>query len=180
MVRRTVGVENLQEACDLNPNHLIEIADSLAHGRIGTQRGRPRQAELRRAVSATYYALFHTLALNAANLLVGNRSSTQTRQAWRQTYRALNHGRIKKQCSERRPRRILAQFPPEIQKFADQFITMQRERHIADYDPSEQLSRGSVAQLIEATRSTIDEFEHAARDDRRAFAVFVLFDLRRD
>ena len=180
MVRRAVRVANVQEARDVNPDHLLEIADNLAHGRVGIQRGRPRQTELRRAVSATYYALFHTLALNAANLLVGNRLTTQTKQAWRQTYRALDHRRIKRQCTERRPKQVLAQFPPEIQKFADQVVTMQRERHIADYDPSEQLSRGSVAQLIEATRSTIDEFENVARDDRRAFAVFVLFDLRRD
>ena len=164
----------------MNPDDLLNIAEYLASGGIGSRIGRPRQAELKRAVSASYYALFHTLATNSADLLVGNRTSTRTRQAWRQMYRAIDHGRVKKQCSERRPRRILAQFPPEIQKFADQFVTMQRERHIADYDPSEQLSRGSVAQLIEATRSTIDEFEHATRDDRRAFAVFVLFDLRRD
>ena len=162
----------------MNPHHLLEIADNLASGRI-TQRGRPRQSELRRAVSAAYYAMFHTLALNAANLLVGSRSSTRTREAWRQTYRALNHGRIKRQCTESRTKRVLANFPQEIQDFADLFVTLQRERHIADYDPLEQLSRGSVTQLIEATRSTIDKFENIARDDRRAFAVFVLFDLRR-
>ena len=164
----------------MNPDHLLEIADSLAHGRIGAGRGRPRQAELRRAVSATYYALFHTLAINAATLLVGNRSSTRTRQAWRQTYRALDHRRIKNQCTERRPRQVLAQFPPEIQKFADLFVNMQRERHAADYDPLEEFSRNSVAQFVGSARSTIAEFEQATRDDRRAFAVFVLFDLRRN
>ncbi len=173
-------MENVQEARDVNPDHLLEIADNLASGRIGTGRGRPRQAELRRAVSATYYALFHALARNAADLLVGNRSSTRTRQAWRQTYRALDHGRIKRQCTERRTKQILAKFPPEIQKFADQFVTMQRARHVADYDPLEEFSRNSVAQFVRSTRSTIDEFEQTARDDRRALAVFVLFDLRRD
>ena len=164
----------------MNPNHLLEIADNLASGRIGTQRGRPRQAELRRAVSASCYALFHSLARNAADLLVGNRSSTRTRQAWRQTYRALDHGRVKRQCTERRPKRVLASFPQEIQDFADQFVRMQRVRHLADYDPFERFSRGPVAQLIEATRSTIAEFENVDRNDRRAFAVFVLFDLRTD
>lgn len=164
----------------MNTDHLLEIADHLASGRIGTQRGRPRQAELRRAASTTYYALFHALARSAADLLVGNRSSTRTRRAWRQTYRALDHGRIKRQCSERRTKRVLASFPQEIQDFADQFVRMQRVRHLADYDPSEQFTRRSVAQLIEAARSTIAEFQNVARDDRRAFAVFVLFDLRRD
>ena len=164
----------------MNPDDLLEIADSLATGRIGSQRGRPRQAELRRAVSDTYYALFHTLANNAANLIVGSRSSTRTMQAWRQTYRALDHGRVKRQCTERRSRQILKRFPQGIQDFADQFVEMQRRRHLADYDPFEHFSRYSVAQYIEETRSAIVEFENVDRDDRRAFAVFVLFDLRRN
>ena len=164
----------------MNPDHLLEIADNLASGRIGTGRGRPRQAELRRAVSAIYYALFHTLARNSADLLVGNRSSTRTTRAWQQTYRSLDHGRIKRQCSQRRTKRILARFPQEIQDFADLFVNLQRERHVADYDPLEEFSRNSVAQFVESARSTIAEFEQTARDDRRAFAVFVLFDLRRN
>ena len=159
----------------MNPDHLLEIADSLAHGRIGAGRGRPRQAELRRAVSATYYALFHTLARNAATLLVGNRSSTRTRQAWRQMYRALDHARVKRQCAKQ----IITKFPQEIQNFADHFVMMQAQRHVADYDPLEEFSRNSVAQFVGSARSTIAEFEQANRDDRRAFAVFVLFDLRR-
>jgi len=55
---------------------------------------------------------------------------------------------------------------------------MQAQRHMADYDPMEQFSRSSVAQLLEETKSAITEFETVDNDDRRAFAVFVLFDLR--
>ena len=164
------------EKSGVNLDDLLEIAGTLAYGGIGAQRGRPKQTELRRAVSATYYALFHTLARNAADLLVGDRSSTRTRQAWRQTYRALDHRRIKNQCTKQ----TIARFPQGIQDFADHFVRMQRRRHLADYDPFERFARGSVTQLVEATRSTIDEFENVARDDRRAFAVFVLFDLRRN
>ena len=47
----------------MNPQDLLRIAEELARGAIGGGRGRPRQAELRRAISAAYYALFHTLAL---------------------------------------------------------------------------------------------------------------------
>ena len=41
----------------MNPHDLIRIARHLASGAVGGIRGRPRQAELRRAVSAAYYAL---------------------------------------------------------------------------------------------------------------------------
>ena len=164
----------------MNPDDLLEIAESLASGRIGSQRGRPRQAELRRAISAAYYALFHVLASNCADMLVGARSSTGTRQAWRQTYRALDHGRVKSQCTERRPKRVLARFPQEIQDFADQLIRMQRVRHLADYDPFEHFSRSAVSQFIEETKGAIAEFRQVGREHRRAFAIFVLFNLRGD
>ena len=158
----------------MNPDDLLSIAEYLASGGIGSRLGRPRQAELKRAVSASYYALFHTLATNSADLLVGNRTSTRTRQAWRQMYRAIDHGRVKRQCSKR----TIAKFPQEIQKFAHHFVMMQAQRHMADYDPLEQFSRSSVAQLLEETKSAITEFATVDNDDRRAFAVFVLFDLR--
>ena len=71
-------------------------------------------------------------------------------------------------------------FPPEIQDFADQFVRMQGVRHRADYDPLEQFSRADVSQFIQETETAIREFEQVDRRDRRAFAVFVLFELRPD
>ena len=50
----------------MNPHDLIRMARQLASGDLGSGRGRPRQAELRRAVSTAYYAMFHALALTAA------------------------------------------------------------------------------------------------------------------
>ena len=44
----------------MNPQDLISGARLLAQG--NGRRGRPRQADLCRAVSTAYYALFHTLA----------------------------------------------------------------------------------------------------------------------
>ena len=55
----------------MNPDDLLRIAEGLARGALGSGMGRPRQAELRRAISAAYYAMFHALALCGANTLVG-------------------------------------------------------------------------------------------------------------
>ena len=164
----------------MSPDDLLTIAKSLASGRIAAHRGRPRQAELRRAISAAYYALFHTLANSCANLLVGSRSSTRTRQAWRQAYRSLDHGQVKKQCTERRPRRVLQRFPQAVQDFAEHFVNVQRLRHLADYDPLERFVRSEVSQVVEQSESIILEFNQVSREDRRAFAIFVLFNLRID
>ena len=56
-------------------------------------------------------------------------------------------------------------FPQEIQDFADQFVRMQRERHLADYDPFEHFSRSTVSQFIEETKAAIAQFNRVDRSD---------------
>ena len=60
----------------MNPNALIRIARYLASTGTGVNAGRPNQADLRRAVSTTYYALFHALARCCANTLIGATPAT--------------------------------------------------------------------------------------------------------
>ena len=87
----------------------IEVARTLAQP---AKRGRPPQIELRRAVSSTYYALFHCLAATGAETLVGRAGAAPAK---RQTYRALQHGTAKQRC---RKTAVMNQVPPEIQAFA--------------------------------------------------------------
>lgn len=152
----------------MNPRDLIRIARQLASGAVGGNRGRPRQAELRRAVSATYYALFHALAHCCANRLAG---STRTGAVWIQTYRALEHGHARNQCDNRT---AMSAFPAEIQDFGQWFVLMQRERQQADYSPDATFSRDRVMQFISECEDTITAFEGAPSADRRAFALHVL------
>ena len=162
----------------MDPEELLTLAGVLA---TGSGPGRPPQVELRRAVSTAYYALFHALANNCADLLVGRRSPTQTNQAWRQTYRALDHGEVRRKCTQGPGKPILDNhFLRAIQDFAKQFVKMQETRHKADYDPLAVFSRAGVEQLIRESRATIQGFANVDERDRRAFAVFVLFSLRRD
>lgn len=160
----------------MTPNGLIRIARYLASGGVGSGIGRPRQDELCRAVSCAYYAMFHALAGCCADTLVGATRARRNQQAWRQTYRALEHGYAKNQCSNAR---LLGRFPPEIQDFGELFIYMQRRRHTADYDPDANFSRSDVMQFIDDTESAIAGFENLDARDRRAFAVFVLLRNRR-
>ncbi len=164
----------------MTPSDLLRIASHLAGGGVGGDRGRPRQADLRRAVSCTYYALFHALARCGADLLVGSGASIRKSQAWRQTYRALDHGRAKRHCAEGRYKRVRQQFPQAIQVFADHFAKMQNQRHQADYDPLATFSRSEVQFWIRETKQVLAGFRKTGRRDQRAFAVFVLFNLRRN
>ena len=156
---------------------LIRIASYLASGELHGGRGRPRQTELRRAVSCAYYALFHALARCCADMLVGVSPANRSEGAWRQVYRALEHGPARNRCSNQN---MLNEFPQRIQRFAEKFVEMQRERHAADYDPGAHFSRSDVIQWIEETSVTIARFNRVPVKDRRAFAVYVLFRNRQD
>ena len=59
-------------------------------------------------------------------------------------------------------------------------MKMQETRHKADYDPVEIFTRSGVEQLIRESRTAIEGFTDADERDLRAFAVFMLFPLRRD
>ena len=161
----------------MDPSGLIRIARHLATGGVGSGLGRPRQVELRRAISAAYYALFHALALSTANALAGATPARRDQEAWRQTYRALEHGYARNQCLNQS---MMSRFPEEIQRFGQQFTDMQDQRHAADYDPDRDFARGDVIGHIDDTEDTIATFENVSDSDRRAFAIYVLLRTRRN
>ncbi len=154
----------------MKPLDFLETARDLAT----SSKRRPRQANLRRAVSTTYYALFHCLANCCADMVVGGAGSDRSRPAWRQTYRALGHGTAKTRCKNQNIR----QFPVEIQDLANVFVDMQKKRHSADYDPDAVFSKPEVVQDIDEAETVIRGFPRASRRDRRAFAVYLLLDIR--
>ena len=159
----------------MNPNDLIDSARQRAGGAVPPGRGRPRQTDLQRAVSDTYYAMFHTLTTCAANALVGTNRAARRQLEWRQIYRALEHGYARRQCSNNR---ALAQFPTSIRRFGRHFADTQQLRHLADYDPDSNLTRREVLRLINETEQIIQAFDRAPADRRRAFAIYVLFRTR--
>jgi hypothetical protein len=106
----------------------------------------PKQVDLRRAVSAAYYGLFHLLTSEAA-------------QNWRHVsqrdrfVRLFDHGRMKA-CSSRISSRPIAVDPTQIpvatdlKNVADSFVKLQQARHTADYDNSRVWSRTQVYEML--------------------------------
>ena len=99
----------------MNSRDLIETARGLTE----LSPRRPSQANLRRALSTAYYAVFHSLAGVIADILMGKGRN----EAWHQVYRALEHGSARNAC---RNMEVVRGFPPEIQDFADRFVVLQR------------------------------------------------------
>ena len=159
---------------------ILRISRALASGFIdGVGLGRPREMDLRGAVSKNYYAMFHVLALTCANMLVGSAAVRTNPQAWRQTYRALNHGYARRQCNRTR---LMSEFPIEIRNFGKLFVEMQIMRHRAEYDPFPQdaFLRASVLKQTDDVEDAIAQFLALPAADRRAFAVYVLLPVRGD
>lgn len=152
----------------MRPHDLLTAAADLANA----GKGKPKQAHLRRAVSTAYYALFHALARNCADHLIGASRASRSNPAWNQVYRALRHGSVKDAC---RQTTILARFPRSIQEFADVFVQAQTKRERAAYDPDERVFKSSVLADIATAADAVRKLEDAAAKDRRAFAAFVLF-----
>lgn len=156
----------------MNPHDLIKIASFLATIGVVSNLGRPRQADLRRAVSAAYYALFHALAHCGADMLAGSGSARRNLAAWQRIYRSLEHGATLRRLNNRSEMRG---FPREIQDFGRLFVDLQVKRHRADYDPAARFDRATVIQLVAEAEQHISGLENAAAADRRDFAIYVLF-----
>jgi len=131
---------------------------------------KPRQSDLKRAISTAYYALFQAMAKDAADLLVGV-GKDRPSKAWRQTYRALQHGEARNACMGARN----LGFPDTIVVCADAFVVLQEFRHSADYDPDHRVLRADALNAIRLAEDAMKALKSAPKKDRRAFAVLLLF-----
>jgi hypothetical protein len=144
---------------------------------------RPRQANLRRAVSASYYALFHFLAEMASRQMMGGgREWTPYRQL---IARAADHNAMKEVCKQfaagaLRPG-LQKSLPTGFQvslllrQIGQTFVNAQELRHLADYDLGQRFSRSDTLGLHEKVRMAIDDFRQLPDDAaRRLFLACLL------
>ena len=155
----------------MQPTDLLQSARVL----LTANRGRPTAVSVRRATSSIYYALFHCLARECANLLIGGNATARSDDAWRQVYRSLEHGQAKDRC---RDQAMLTRFPKAVEDFASAFVTMQEKRHHADYDPSGSFYKSEVEADLRLAEDVIAGLTTIAAKHRRAFCAYVLLKRR--
>ena len=149
---------------------LLDIARRLAEVN-------PTQTDLRRAISSVYYAAFHAICQSNADTLVGDDPQDRDQQAWRQAYRALEHGYARQRCRQARSER---RFTVEVQILADYFPVIQNLRHQADYDPDRIFVQQEILSTVAEASARINIFHSAAPRERRAFALYILMRDRQD
>ena len=138
--------------------------------------GRPSQADLRKALSATYYAVFYALGRNTADCFIGTLGAGISARAWRQAFRSIDHGFARRQCQNQQ---VMATFPPGIRMFANSFKVLQDLRHTADYDPDLQLSLNDVEAALNEATQAIAALAAVSQEARCDFAALVTLRDRR-
>lgn len=117
---------------------------------------RPRQANLRRAVSAAYYALFHFLIEQSCRNAIGGQHE---RASYRHVLgRAFTHSTMRDACKSfaggtlrdavRKGLPPTFAVPPSVSDIATKYVELQDMRHLADYDLTEKFNRENVLTLV--------------------------------
>jgi hypothetical protein len=135
---------------------------------------RPREAFMRRAVSSSYYAVFHALCRLCADTFIGG-AHHKTR-AWERVYRGVSHTSAKIVFTSAKE---LSAFPPDFADFGAAFVLLQKERERADYDPAPFGTYFADTEiLIAQAQGAIAVLNRLGDADRRALATALLVKAR--
>lgn len=138
---------------------------------------RPKQANLRRAVSAAYYALFHLLTSESARRL----APASPPNLMSEVSRAFEHATMRHVCkSLLTPTSALIgtfRLTPtdDLRIVAEAFNSLQDARHTADYDLSSNLDRNDAVLKIRLAESAFAAWRRIrAREEANVFLVALL------
>jgi hypothetical protein len=127
------------------------LSQAVALARIDPKR--PKQANLRRAVSAAYYALFHYLVREACYVQIGSQHQQAgfrhvlargySHQVMKQACASFGGGTLKDAVKKGLPLNAAGHYAivKPIQLIAAAFVELQEKRHLADYDLTERFER---------------------------------------
>ena len=148
---------------------------------------KPKQVNLRRAVSSAYYAVFHYLVEQACCIQFG----TQHAQApYRHVLgRAFAHNVMKQACTsfgggtlkeaviKGLPRDANGKYAVSsaIRGLALGFVELQEKRNVADYDRSERFKRSEVLIVIEQAKEQVARFSELDLSDDKKFFLACLW-----
>jgi uncharacterized protein (UPF0332 family) len=144
-----------------DPDRLFEQADLLTDNLHG-------ETDLRRAISAAYYAVFHFILRAAADLVCGaaNRATPRYNLAY-----SVDHKRLKTVCEQLKASKINDKVKPyepvggfgEIADFAKLALILYEQRIQADYDLLRHFTVRKAQLIVIEARNAIRKFEAANR-----------------
>jgi hypothetical protein len=151
----------------------LQQADALAAKAGATQ------ADLRRAISTAYYAVFHFCLTAAADMVLG--TASRTASAYSVIYRSVDHKTLRGLCTQ------LAQTKPQnvaitpskgfgkMADFARVTANLYGQRLMADYDPSPSVNDVEAKVAVSEARQAITWFKACDDEQQKAFLTMLLF-----
>ena len=130
---------------------------------------RPLQASLRRAASASYYAVFHLLVDEASKRMFPGHDRASLRHC---LARAFVHGDMKKVAQQFSNDGVSPKLSPglngqalqpELVGVATAFVELQQARHEADYDVARRFTRREVLDLLEGAEQAFTDWRHVRK-----------------
>ena len=152
-----------------------ELLDSALKLACAGSSGPASQADLRRALSTAYYAAFHFVVAECADLLANDRGGSDLERAWLQVYRSINHADVRTACNYAASADNA--FPSSIRSFAVLYPSLKRIREDADYNPriGASINENYVLAKIGEADVALADFAAEDRRHRQAFAVLVAY-----
>jgi hypothetical protein len=160
-----------------DPNRLFDHADALINNNQD-------ETDLRRAVSAAYYGVFHFTLGALADWIVGpdNRSPDQ----YALVYRSVDHKVLRALCDQFRGATLNATIKPyepaggfgPIGDFARAVLNLYELRILADYNPTHALSHTDALGAVSSARPAVANFQAAMPEQRKAFLTLLAFRAR--
>ncbi|HTQ56498.1 MAG TPA: hypothetical protein VMI94_18655 [Bryobacteraceae bacterium] len=159
------------------PGGLLEQAQHLAR----REPKRPKQASLRRAISTSYYALFHLLISEA--VLNWRRAEDRVELA-----RMFEHAHMRSICASKRDelnkefkKKKTAGRPNQeeavkrsLHRVANTFVQMHEQRELADYDYSSNWTRTDVLPKVEGVAAAFKAWKAIRNEDIAQAFLFAL------
>lgn len=152
----------------IRPDWLLRQANELA-GRTANP-GQPRNADLRRAVSSAYYALFHAITLSSVQQTCLSASDGQIYAL----VRLIRHEQIKRACQPllggSAPRHLAslveeARTSERARRVAEAFPALQEARHQADYDHEADFTRPIALNYVDVADAATLAVQCDSNDD---------------
>lgn len=150
-----------------------------ARALIRMDRNRPKQANLKRGVSATYYALFHLLIDEACQMLIGSPQKS-LRPIVRRAFAHSEMLASAKQFSTGQvPIKLSAALglplSHDLVFVAKTFVDLQQARHEADYAVAAGISRAEALSFLETAEEAFEKWQRIrGNDEAKVFLASLL------
>lgn len=144
---------------------------------------KPKQANLRRAVSSAYYGLFHFLIEEAVQQIIGSTNNVKPLRLF--AARAFSHTAMRDAClefSKSTPKPILKNHwawieqpdAPSLASVARTFVQLQQDRHRADYDLATPFTKAEAIAIVESSVQATKDWKKARKCLPDAAQMFCL------